>query len=113
MTTQDNSIVAFDRRGSGEPLLLIHCIGLDRHLWDPLIPRLAARHELLIVDLPGHGASPPPPPAVPPTPIGYAAVLSRWLGELGFDPVHVAGYSVGGWTALELAKLERARSVGE
>jgi pimeloyl-ACP methyl ester carboxylesterase len=109
--TRGGSTIAFDRRGSGEVLLLIHCIGLDRRLWDPLVPWLAGQHELLIIDLPGHGESPAPPDDVPPTPIGYAAILSDWLTGLGLDAVHVAGYSVGGWTALELAKRERARSV--
>jgi pimeloyl-ACP methyl ester carboxylesterase len=38
-------------------------------------------------------------------------VLARLLDELGLDSAHAAGNSVGGWTALELAKLGRARSV--
>jgi pimeloyl-ACP methyl ester carboxylesterase len=48
---------------------------------------------------------------VPHTPIGYARVLAALLDELGIAGAHVAGNSVGGWTALELAKLARARSV--
>jgi pimeloyl-ACP methyl ester carboxylesterase len=48
---------------------------------------------------------------VPHTPIGYAQVLARMLDELGIESAHAAGNSVGGWTALELAKLSRARSV--
>jgi len=103
-------MIALDRVGSGEPLLLIHGTGLDRHCWSPIIDRLAD-HELLVVDLPGHGTSPDPPDDVPATPIGYAALISSWLDETGFGAVHVAGNSVGGWTALELAKLGRARSV--
>jgi pimeloyl-ACP methyl ester carboxylesterase len=67
--------------------------------------------ELVLVDLPGHGESDSPPEGIPHTPIGYAQVLAKLLDELGLDSAHIAGNSVGGWTALELAKLGRARSV--
>jgi pimeloyl-ACP methyl ester carboxylesterase len=72
---------------------------------------LAARHELIAVDLPGHGDSDPPPGDRDHTPVGYAATLADFLDGLGIGAAHVAGDSVGGWTALELAKLGRARSV--
>ncbi len=103
--------VALERRGEGAPLLLIHGTGGSRAHWKPLVERLAAERELLLVDLPGHGESPPPADSTPHTPIGYAQVLARLLDELGIDSAHAAGNSVGGWTALELAKLGRARSV--
>jgi len=76
-----------------------------------VVGALATSRELLIPDLPGHGASDPPPAGVAHTPIGYAELLGRMLDELGFDSVHVAGNSVGAWTSLELAKSGRARSV--
>lgn len=103
--------VAFERRGSGEPLLLLHGTGGARSHWRPVVDLLGAHRELLLVDLPGHGASDPPPPGTPHTPIGYAQVLAALLDELGMERTHVAGNSVGGWTALELAKSDRARSV--
>jgi pimeloyl-ACP methyl ester carboxylesterase len=68
-------------------------------------------HELIAVDLPGHGDSDPPADRGDHTPVGFAATLARLLDELDFDAAHVAGNSAGGWTALELAKLGRARSV--
>jgi pimeloyl-ACP methyl ester carboxylesterase len=111
MTSTSMAGVAFERRGAGEPLLLIHGTGGSRSHWRPLIDRLEPHHELLLVDLPGHGESDPPPAGVPHTPIGYARLLGQLLDELGEDSVHVAGNSVGGWTALELAKLGRVRSV--
>lgn len=52
-----------------------------------------------------------PPPGVPPSPAGYARVIGMLLDELGLDRVDVAGNSIGGWTALELALADRARSV--
>ena len=107
----DRTMIAFDRLGSGEPLLLLHGTGLDRRVWEPVLDGLSQHHELLSVDLPGHGQSPNAPSQVPATPLGYARLLAEWLDGLGIDAPHVAGNSVGGWTALELAKLGRARSV--
>jgi pimeloyl-ACP methyl ester carboxylesterase len=103
--------VAFERRGSGEPLLLIHGTGGSRSHWTPVLDLVARRREVVLVDLPGHGESDPPPKGIPHTPIGYAQVMAELLDELGLDSVHAAGNSVGGWTALELAKLGRVRSV--
>jgi len=111
VATTKASGVAFERRGAGEPLLLIHGTGGSRAHWTPVVDLLAAERELVLVDLPGHGESDPPPEGIPHTPIGYARLLAELLDELGLDTAHVAGNSVGGWSALELAKLGRARSV--
>ena len=103
--------IAYDRAGNGEPLLLLHGTGGSRRHWAPLWPILAAQRELVAVDLPGHGDSDPPPRDGDHTPVGYSAALAGFLDRLGIRTAHVAGDSVGGWTALELAKLGRARSV--
>ena len=106
MTSQ----IAFERVGSGEPLLLIHGTGLSRKCWQPVTEALAAERDVILVDLPGHGES-PCRPDLEPTPRGYAVALGELLDELALARVDVAGNSVGGWTALELAKNDRARSV--
>jgi|SRR5215211_5224004 len=103
--------VAFERRGNGDPLLLIHGTGGSRSHWGPVVDLLEPHRELILVDLPGHGESTLPPGKVSPTPIGYAELLARFLDDAGVDSAHAAGNSVGGWTALELAKVDRARSV--
>jgi pimeloyl-ACP methyl ester carboxylesterase len=103
--------IAFDRAGEGEPLLLVHANGMSREAWRPVLPLLRARRDVIAVDLPGHGASPPVPPHVVPAPPGFAHLLAELLDELGIERAHVAGNSLGGWTALELARLGRARSV--
>ena len=103
--------IAYDRAGNGEPLLLLHGTGGSRRHWAPLWSILAAQRELVAVDLPGHGDSDPPPGGGDHTPVGYAATIAALLDRLGIGAAHVAGDSVGGWTALELAKLGRARSV--
>lgn len=103
--------LSFERRGAGEPLLLVHGTGSSRSVWAPLMESLAAECEVIAVDLPGHGQSPLAARDVPPNPIGYARVVADLLDELDLDRVHAVGNSVGGWTSLELAKLGRARSV--
>jgi pimeloyl-ACP methyl ester carboxylesterase len=111
VSTEKVGGVAFERRGAGEPLLLIHGTGGSRAHWSPVVELLAPHRDLLLVDLPGHGDSDAPPAGIPHTPIGYAQLLARLLEELRIDSAHAAGNSVGGWTALELAKLGCARSV--
>jgi pimeloyl-ACP methyl ester carboxylesterase len=104
------STLAPERTGSGPPLLLLHGTGSSQAVWAPVVPLLAREREVITLDLPGHGES-PLVPDVEPTPIGYARIVAATLDELGIDAIDVAGNSVGGWTALELAKLSRARSV--
>jgi pimeloyl-ACP methyl ester carboxylesterase len=103
--------IAYERHGQGEPLLLLHGTGGSRRHWAPVRQGLAVHHELIVVDLPGHGDSDPPAGDGDHTPVGYATALARFLDALHLDAAHVAGDSVGGWTALELARLGRARSV--
>ncbi|KRA38925.1 hypothetical protein ASD81_10170 [Nocardioides sp. Root614] len=76
-----------------------------------MLPILAAQRQVIVADLPGHGRSPMPQAPVVPDPAGYAHEVAGLLDALGIDQVDVAGNSIGGWTALELALVGRARSV--
>jgi len=95
--------------GTGPPLLLIHALGANRRIWEPLFPHLAGRRRLIAVDLPGFGDSPPLPE--PPTPRAFARLLADYLDRLGIAQAGLVGSSLGGWIAFELALLGRARSV--
>jgi pimeloyl-ACP methyl ester carboxylesterase len=95
-----------DRTGSGPPLVLLHPLGADRSVWAPIAERLAGDREVIAVDLPGFGDS--PPLAVEPTPAALARAVADGLGIGRFD---VAGNSLGGWVALELALAGVASSV--
>lgn len=103
--------IAFERSGEGEPLLLVHANGMSRRAWTPVLAPLRAERDVVAIDLPGHGESAPIPRHISPAPPGVAYLLVQLLDELGIERAHVAGNSLGGWTALELAKLGRARSV--
>jgi pimeloyl-ACP methyl ester carboxylesterase len=98
-------VIAHTRVGSGPPLVLLHALGTDRHMWDPVLERLAAEREVFAVDMPGFGASPQIDPAAP------ADLAEAIHAGLGLDRPHVAGNSLGGWVALELALAGHARSV--
>jgi pimeloyl-ACP methyl ester carboxylesterase len=99
------------RGGSGEPLLLIHGIGHTWRGWKPMLPALEQRFDVMAVDLPGHGHSPPIPAGTDSTPEALADAVEREMIGAGFDTAHVAGNSLGGWISLELARRGRARTV--
>src|SRR4051812_19056909 len=98
------------REGTGEPLLLIHGLGLSWRSWKPVLPLLTARHDVIAVDLPGFGTAPPLPDRAP-TAAALADAVEAELDRLDLDRVHLAGNSLGGWIALELAARGRAHSV--
>lgn len=100
-----------ERRGRGEPLVLIHGIGSHWQIWSPVIDRLAERHDVIAADSPGFGHSPALPPGVDPTVESYATAFERFFDELGLRRPCVAGNSMGGGIALELARRGAARSV--
>jgi pimeloyl-ACP methyl ester carboxylesterase len=99
------------REGAGDPLLLVHPLGGTLTLWRPVMPLLAEHRDVIAVDMPGFGGSAPLRNGVPPTPAGLAATLAAFCAELGVERPHVAGNSLGGWVALEIAKAGAARSV--
>jgi pimeloyl-ACP methyl ester carboxylesterase len=99
------------RVGSGPPLVLIHGIGSRWQVWDPVLRQLASERELIALDLPGFGASPMPAPGTPPGVASLTRLVGEFLDELGVQQPHVAGNSLGGLVALELAKQGRVRSV--
>lgn len=47
------------RGGTGKPLLLIHRLGGSWRSWNPILDELAAEREVIAVDLPGFGKTPP------------------------------------------------------
>lgn len=101
--------LSWDRTGSGEPLLLLHGIGTTREDFWALRPALEAEHDVLAVDLPGHGDS----PALSERPTIHAITdaIEADLDALGMGRVHVLGNSLGARIALELARRDRALSV--
>jgi pimeloyl-ACP methyl ester carboxylesterase len=97
--------------GAAPALLLVHGVGAARLVWAPVLAPLAARYHVLVVDLPGHGASAPLPRGADAGCPALAARLARVMARLGVERPHVIGNSLGGWIALELAADGAAGSV--
>jgi len=95
--------LAFTRSGTGAPLVLLHGIGSSRRAWDPVLPALAARFDVIAVDLPGFGDSAPLYGQAEIPPARLAESVADLLDDLGVTEPHLAGNSLGGWVALELA----------
>ncbi len=98
------------RVGHGEPLVLIHGLGSRWQIWEPVLDALVWRREILALDLPGFGASPMPAPGTPAGLPSLARLVREFLAEQGIERPHVAGNSLGGLIALELARQGQARS---
>jgi pimeloyl-ACP methyl ester carboxylesterase len=106
--------LAYERRGSGPPLVLLHPLGADRRVWDPVLDRLARERDVIAVDLPGFGQSAPLAlrGGQAPTPQRLAEAVRAFAEtELGLEDWHVAGNSLGGWVALELGREGAVASV--
>ena len=109
--TDLNSQLEYDRSGSGPPLVLIHGLGGTRGIWRPQIAELARERDVIAVDMPGFGGSDPLPSDQPATAAALGARIGELLDSLGIETAHLAGNSLGGWVALEMARAGRARSL--
>lgn len=98
------------RAGSGEPLLLIHPFLLNHQVWDDVVPLLEGEFDVVAATLPGHWGG-PRLPRRDTSLEAFADGLEALMDDLGWETAHVAGNSIGGWLALELARRGRARSV--
>ncbi len=101
---------ALYRAGHGEPLVLIHGFTATWRCWLPVLGLLVPRFEVIAPTLHGHDGGRPSPPGA--ETLGQAADhFESLLDEFGVGTAHLAGNSMGGALALELAKRGRARSV--
>lgn len=95
--------VAFERRGNGSPLVLLHGIGHRWQAWEPVLDALSAEHDVIALDLPGFGKSP-----LLPEGRGYdmpsaVRACADIFEDMGLGRPHVAGNSLGAVISLELA----------
>jgi 3-oxoadipate enol-lactonase len=104
--------LAYDRRGDGPPLVLLHGYPLDHHLWDQVVPLLTDTFDVILPDLRGFGES--TTVDSPYTMDDYASDIAALLDHLEIQKAAIVGHSMGGYVALAFARLypERVRGLG-
>jgi pimeloyl-ACP methyl ester carboxylesterase len=99
---RDGTPIAWVKRGSGAPaIVLIHCWCGNRSFWKYQIDELAREHEVVMLDLPGHGESGRDRATW--SVEGFGADVAKLCGELGLERVILVGHSMGGPVALAAA----------
>ena len=102
--------LAYERRGNGTPLVLLHGYPLDHHAWDSVAPLLEDSFDLILPDLRGFGKSTTLDSQH--TLNDFASDIAGLLDHLGIEAACVAGHSMGGYVALAFANLYPARIRG-
>ncbi|BBT17459.1 alpha/beta fold hydrolase [Metapseudomonas otitidis] len=87
--------------GQGQPVVLIHGVGLNKEMWGGQVVGLATQYRVIAYDMLGHGDSPRPEPGT--ELLGYADQLRELLDHLGLTQVTVIGFSMGGLVARAFA----------
>src|SRR5438093_13672163 len=91
----------YETHGAGRPLILLHGGLGSGEMFGPVLPVLAERHQVIAVDLQGHGRT-----ADIDRPIDIRLMandIAALIGHLGLDRPDLVGYSLGGGVALHTA----------
>jgi pimeloyl-ACP methyl ester carboxylesterase len=91
----------YETHGSGHPLILLHGGLGSSEMFGPVLPLLAERHQVVAVDLQGHGRT-----ADIDRPIDVRLMaddIAALSDHLGLDRPDLVGYSLGGGVALHTA----------
>jgi len=84
---------AYVEHGIGEPVLLIHGVGMRLEAWAPQAEALAASHRVIVVDMPGHGESDRLPDDAQLS--DFVTWFGALLDDLDVERINVAGHSMG------------------
>ena len=95
----------------GTPIVFLHALGLDLTWWDHQVAAFGRDHDVVALDLPGHGRS--DQPDAPPTFERMAQAVAAVLVHVAAGPVHLVGISVGGMVAqiMAVAQPDLVRSL--
>jgi len=86
-------------------LVLVHGLGSAGNIWKTLVPQLIQSFTVYAIDLPGHGDAPlSDDEEMDPRSLAQA-IVDYMVTEIGAQKMHVAGNSLGGWIALEMAAV--------
>lgn len=81
------------RQGTGEPVVLLHGVGMQSAAWAPQLEELQRTHCVLAIDLPGHGGSDPLPAGSQLD--AFVAWCHDAICALDIGPVNLVGHSMG------------------
>jgi pimeloyl-ACP methyl ester carboxylesterase len=98
--------VAYEVSGVGPPLLLIHGLGDERTLWQPLVERFAPHFRCVSLDLRGHGQT---TGALDFDPFGLQRDLDAVISDAGLSRPILIGHSLGGFAATTYAATHAAK----
>jgi pimeloyl-ACP methyl ester carboxylesterase len=98
--------IAYMAEGRGTPILLLHGWPQSSHVWRKVLPLLAAKHQVVSMDLPGLGES--QSFDVFDTG-GVADILTKALDALGIADYHLVGHDIGAWVATAIALRHESR----
>ena len=101
VTSADGTRIAYERTGSGSPLVLVHGSLNDHNAWSAVLPAFAERHTVYAMDRRGRGESGPPADHALERQFEDVAAVIDAAGE----PVDLIGHSYGGHCALGAAAL--------
>jgi (E)-2-((N-methylformamido)methylene)succinate hydrolase len=93
--------IFYEEKGSGEPLIFIHGVGLDHTMWNQQIDSLSDSFRVIVYDMLGHGGSEHPPG--PYSLSQYVEQLSGLMEFLKIEKTHLVGFSMGGMVAQAFA----------
>lgn len=99
--SKSGATVACRAQGAGEPLVLLHGVGMQSAAWGPQLDALHHDYRVIAVDLPGHGGSDPLPQGS--TLPAFVAWLDDVIATLNLGPVNLAGHSMGALIAAGFA----------
>lgn len=91
----------YESAGQGPPLLFIHGLGMSTRDWEAQTAFFSKDYRVITFDLRGHGRSDKPPG--PYTIAGFTSDTAGLIRSLDIAPAHVAGISLGGVIAFQLA----------
>jgi pimeloyl-ACP methyl ester carboxylesterase len=105
----DGVLTRYLASGTGPPLVLLHGAGDNARDWSYVLPLLGRSHLVLAPDLPGY--SPGSAPASDYSPARLVHFVTRFMDAVGLDRAALAGNSLGGLVALQLALSHPERVV--
>jgi len=102
-TIKGDISIAFEDKGEGLPIVLIHAFATDRSMWGPQITQLSKHWRVIAPDLRGFGFS-DPTDGTPVSMDQYAEDIAGLLDHLNISAAVMVGLSLGGYVTLAFAQ---------